>query len=92
MLCLAPVETRMFSALSFMSWTADSSAAAAARSSAMPATAVYLPAPCSMAAAAAVWMCAGVSKSGSPAPRPMTFSPFACSSRAFSNASDDSSN
>src|SRR5450432_1359151 len=52
--------------------------------SGMPSTAVYLVLPASMAWIAASLMLAGVSKSGSPAPRPMTLRPAAFSSRALS--------
>src|SRR3979411_307532 len=47
-------------------------------------TAVYLGLPASMALIAASLMLAGVSKSGSPAPRPMTLRPAAFSARALS--------
>src|SRR4051812_43208467 len=50
----------------------------------MPSTAVYLVLPASMAWMAASLMLAGVSKSGSPAPRPMTLRPAAFSARALS--------
>src|SRR6266404_9909744 len=50
----------------------------------MPSTAVYLVLPASMAWIAASLMLAGVSKSGSPAPRPMTLRPAAFSARALS--------
>src|SRR3981081_307131 len=53
-------------------------------SSGMPSTAVYLVLPASIAWIAASLMLAGVSKSGSPAPRPMTLRPAALSSRALS--------
>src|SRR5258708_8933146 len=53
-------------------------------SSGMPSTAVYLVLPASMARIAASLMLAGVSKSGSPAPRPMTLRPAAFSARALS--------
>src|SRR3954451_10225212 len=53
-------------------------------SSGMPSTAVYLVLPASMARIAASLMLAGVSKSGSPAPRPMTLRPAALSARALS--------
>src|SRR6201992_529085 len=53
-------------------------------SSGMPSTAVYLVLPASMAWIAASLMLAGVSKSGSPAPRPMTLRPAALSARALS--------
>src|ERR1700681_4940163 len=53
-------------------------------SSGIPSTAVYLVLPASMAWIAASLMLAGVSKSGSPAPRPMTLRPAALSSRALS--------
>src|SRR3984957_2238587 len=56
----------------------------AAFSSGMPSTAVYLVLPASMAWIAASLTLAGVSKSGSPAPRPMTLRPAALSSRALS--------
>src|SRR5664279_5994724 len=50
----------------------------------MPPTSVYLVLPASMAWIAASLMLAGVSKSGSPAPRPMTLRPAAFSARALS--------
>src|ERR1700722_13415734 len=50
----------------------------------MPSTAVYLVLPASMARMAASLILAGVSKSGSPAPRPMTLRPAALSTRALS--------
>src|SRR5882757_9920270 len=53
-------------------------------SSGMPSTAVYLVLPASMAWIAASLMLAGVSKSGSPVPRPMTLRPAAFSARALS--------
>src|ERR1700756_2070802 len=56
----------------------------ASLSSGMPPTSVYLVLPASMAWIAASLMLAGVSKSGSPAPRPMTLRPAAFSARALS--------
>src|SRR5437667_3760178 len=53
-------------------------------SSGMPPTSVYLVLPASMARIAASLMLPGVSKSGSPAPRPMTLRPAAFSARALS--------
>src|SRR5262245_16022682 len=50
----------------------------------MPSTLVYLVSPRSIALMAASLMLAGVSKSGSPAPRPMTLRPAALSARALS--------
>ena len=55
----------------------------AARSSGMPSTAVYLVWPSLIALIAASLMFWGVSKSGSPAPRPITSRPAAFSSRAL---------
>src|SRR5258706_10713293 len=55
----------------------------AAFSSGMPSTAVYLVLPSRIALIAASLMLSGVSKSGSPAPRPMTSRPAAFSSRAL---------
>src|SRR3954471_14431173 len=49
----------------------------------MPPTSVYLVLPASMAWIAASLMLAGVSKSGSPAPRPMTLRPAAFQPRAL---------
>ena len=49
----------------------------------MPSTVVYFVSPRRMAAMAASLMLSGVSKSGSPAPSPMTSRPAAFSSRAF---------
>ena len=45
----------------------------------VPSTAVYLVKPFAMASVAAFMMCSGVSKSGSPAPRPMMSLPSALS-------------
>src|SRR5215475_6031176 len=57
----------------------------AALSSGMPSTAVYFAAlPPSIARIAARLMCSGVSKSGSPAPNPITSRPAALSARALS--------
>src|SRR6187551_1912697 len=51
----------------------------------MPSTLVYFDArPLSIALIAAALMLSGVSKSGSPAPRPMTLRPAALSARALS--------
>src|ERR1700761_721708 len=55
-------------------------------SSGMPSTVVYLVLPSRMALMAASLMLSGVSKSGSPAARPMTSRPWAFSSRAFASA------
>jgi hypothetical protein len=52
-------------------------------SAGVPSTAVYLVSPARMARMPASLMLSGVSKSGSPAPRPMTSRPAALSSRAF---------
>src|ERR1044071_1393517 len=55
----------------------------AARSSGMPSMLVYLVSPRLMAAMAASLMLSGVSKSGSPAARPITSRPCAFRSRDF---------
>src|SRR5690606_28681914 len=55
----------------------------ASRSSGMPATGVYFVSPRLIASMAACLILSGVSKSGSPAPRPITSLPLAFSSRAF---------
>src|SRR5688572_1077172 len=52
-------------------------------SSRMPSTAVYFVSPRLIASIAACFTLSGVSKSGSPAPRPMTSKPSALSSRAL---------
>ena len=49
----------------------------------VPSTAVYLVSPFLMASIAASFILSGVSKSGSPAPRPITSLPAALSSLAF---------
>src|SRR5262245_20567777 len=49
----------------------------------MPSTAVYFVSPRLIASTAACLILSGVSKSGSPAPRPMTSRPAALSSRAL---------
>src|ERR1700744_4661394 len=67
--------SRLFSRLNFL--------AMASRSWGMPSTAVYLVSPRRMAAMAASLMLSGVSKSGSPAARPITSRPAALRSRAF---------
>src|SRR6266567_2258986 len=51
--------------------------AIACRSSGMPALGVYFVKPASNASIAALLMCSGVSKSGSPAPKPQTSMPSA---------------
>src|SRR3954470_19978257 len=56
----------------------------AAFNSGMPPTSVYLVLPASMAWIAASLILAGVSKSGSPAPSPITLRPAALSARALS--------
>ena len=58
-------------------------AATARRSAGVPATSVYFVSPASMAAIAARLICAGVSKSGSPAERLMMSRPAAFSCRAL---------
>ena len=52
-------------------------------SSSVPSTAVYLVSPFLIALIAAFFMLSGVSKYGSPAPRPITSFPAALNSRAF---------
>ncbi len=52
-------------------------------SSSMPPTGVYLVKPSSMARMAAALMLSGVSKSGSPAPKPMMSLPSFCRALAF---------
>ena len=49
----------------------------------VPSTAVYLVSPFLIASIAASFILSGVSKSGSPAPRPITSLPAALSSLAF---------
>jgi len=49
----------------------------------VPSTAVYLVSPALIAAIAAFLILSGVSKSGSPAPNPITFLPAAFNSLAF---------
>ncbi|MNC65827.1 hypothetical protein D3C75_1161570 [compost metagenome] len=49
----------------------------------VPSTAVYLVKPLLIAVIAASLMCCGVSKSGSPAPNPITFLPAAFNSAAL---------
>src|ERR1700760_3340254 len=53
------------------------------RSSGVPLLGVYFVKPVSMAAWAAALMCSGVSKSGSPAPKPQTSMPSAFMALAF---------
>src|ERR1700758_3384889 len=53
------------------------------RNSGVPLLGVYLVNPVSMAAWAAALMCSGVSKSGSPAPKPQTSMPSAFMALAF---------
>ena len=62
-----------------------SQAATALRSGIVPSTSVYLVSPASSAFFAASLMWAGVSKSGSPAPKLMTSIPLAFSAFAFAD-------
>ena len=82
MACLAPDVTMISSGEISSPWARPSHPAAAARRRGMPSTGVYLVAPASSARLAASLMCAGVSKSGSPAERLMTSAPRARSSAA----------
>src|ERR1700722_3089632 len=64
--------------------------AMACRSSGMPELGVYFVKPPSRAAWAAALMCSGVSKSGSPAPKPQTSMPSAFMALAFLSMERDS--
>src|SRR5437868_3968269 len=82
--CLPPVPTMIWFGLYVRPFSRWNLAMIAAFSSGMPPTSVYLVLPASMARIAASLMLAGVSKSGSPAPSPMTLRPAAFSARALS--------
>jgi hypothetical protein len=83
---LAPLDTSTCSGSSTTLWTAPSSSTIALRSAGMPPTSVYLPTPPfgrSSASRTVSLMCAGVSKSGSPAPKLITSTPAALSLAAL---------
>ncbi len=81
--CLPPTPTVIWSGAYFRPFSRSNLAQMAFFSAGVPSTAVYLVSPAWMALMAASLMLSGVSKSGSPAPRPMTSRPAAASSRAF---------
>jgi hypothetical protein len=83
--CLPPVPTMIWLGRYSSPFSRLNLRAMAALSSGIPSTAVYFEAlPPSMALTAARLMFSGVSKSGSPAPKPMTSRPAALSARALS--------
>src|SRR5476651_343473 len=69
----------------FMPWSAAYFSAMAARSGSMPGVGAYLVFPAMRAATHASLICAGVSKSGSPAAKPHTSSPAAAMALAFAS-------
>ena len=75
--CLAPLETMIWLDLYSSLLSARSLSAIAWRSSGIPELGVYLVKPPSSEAIAAALMCSGVSKSGSPAPKPQMSMPSA---------------
>src|SRR3569833_823434 len=75
--CLAPALTMISLGSNDMLCALPSHFATAARSAGVPSTWVYFVAPAARARFAAALMWAGVSKSGSPAPKLMTSSPLA---------------
>jgi len=81
--CLAPHETSTCSGVYESPLSSLSFLAIAARSSGMPAVAVYLVNPWLSASIAASLTKRGVSKSGSPAPKLTTSTPFAASAFAL---------
>jgi len=83
MTCLPPEETVTCSGPYFSPFSRLNLPQMAAFSASVPSTLVYFVSPRRMAAIAASLMFSGVSKSGSPAPRPMMSRPAAFSSRAF---------
>ncbi|OQC72454.1 MAG: hypothetical protein BWX45_00909 [Deltaproteobacteria bacterium ADurb.Bin002] len=82
--CLAPQETTTCDRLYSRRLSVFSLAMIASLSSSVPPTGVYFVKPASMARMAACLMWSGVSKSGSPAPKPMTSLP--CARRALALA------
>ena len=82
MICLPPVPTLISPGPNSSPFSRLNLAATAAFSSGVPSTAVYLVWPARIAAIAASLIESGVSKSGSPAPSPITSRPAALSSRA----------
>ena len=83
MTCFAPALTITSSGATSKPCARLSHAATAWRSCGVPSTGVYFVAPPSSAFFAASLMCAGVSKSGSPAPKLTTSIPLARSSAAL---------
>ncbi len=83
--CLAPELTMTSLGSIDRPWALPSHAATALRSGTVPSTSVYLVAPASRAFLAASLMCAGVSKSGSPAPKLTTSMPCAFSLAALAD-------
>ena len=83
-MCLAPQETVTSSGAYSRPWSRLNFWQTAARSSGMPPTSVYLVCPLSIARIAASLIRAGVSKSGSPAPKEITSMP--CARIAFALA------
>src|SRR3954470_11364745 len=81
--CLAPADTSTCSGVKDMALSFFSLSQMAARSSGMPAVAVYLVNPCLIASTAAALTWSGVSKSGSPAANPTTSTPAAASALAL---------
>src|SRR5262245_45313818 len=81
--CLAPELTITSPGSTAKPWALPIQAATALRRGAVPSTSVYLVAPASSAFLAASLMCAGVSKSGSPAPKLTTSTPAAFSFAAL---------
>ena len=84
MACFAPTVTiTSEGVMSLKPWARPNQAATALRSWGVPSTWVYLVAPASSAFLAASLMWAGVSKSGSPAPKLTTSIPWALSAAAL---------
>ncbi len=84
--CLPPLVTSTWLASHWKPLSRNVFAAMASRSAGRPAAGEYLCIFGSLhARIAASTMFAGVGKSGSPAPKPMTFSPLACRALAFAS-------
>src|ERR1035437_836138 len=86
MACLAPLVTRPGEAVTSSPESRRVLAARASRSAGRPAVGEYLwDLGSRQATSAAATMWSGVGKSGSPAPKPMTFSPRACRALALAS-------
>src|SRR3990167_11245890 len=81
--CFAPAETIICEGLYFKLLSLESFSQMASFKSGAPAVGVYLLQPSLIALIAAFFTFSGISKSGSPAPKPITSTPCAASCFAF---------